>query len=161
MIYPHKKIGASAIVFFLTISQNPYLSHSNGNNRLADYKNSMDMRRLMMLLTGSLVVILSGCTKYEIPKPECPENLPAGVSFSADVQPIFDQNCVMCHGGGQSPNLSLGWSYDELTAGGYLDTDFPCSSLIYETLTGTHQGRASDEDILTILGWINEGAEDN
>ena len=161
MIYPDKKLGVSAAVFFLTIFQNPYLSHSNGNNRLADYKNSMDMRRLKMLLAGSLVVILSGCTKYEIPKPECPDNLPAGVSFATDVQPIFDQNCVMCHGGGQAPNLSPGWSHDELVDGGYVDTDFPCSSLIYEKLIGSHDGRASEEEILTILGWINEGAEDN
>ena len=65
------------------------------------------MRRLMMLLTGSMIVILTGCTKYEIPKPECPEDLPTSVSFAGDVQPIFDQKCVSCHSGGQNPNLSL------------------------------------------------------
>jgi len=120
------------------------------------------MRRLMMILTGSMIVILTGCTKYEIPKPECPENLPTNVSLASDVQPIFDQKCVICHKGGQPPNLSPGWSYDELTQGGYVDTDFPCSSMIYEVLTGSsHDGRATDEEILTILGWIDEGAQDN
>lgn len=119
------------------------------------------MRRLKIILTGSLIMILSGCTKYEIPKPECPENLPANVSLSGDVQPIFDQSCVACHGGSQSPNLSPGWSYDELIDGGYVDTDFPCSSILYETLTGSHDGRASEDEMLTILGWMDEGAEDN
>jgi hypothetical protein len=123
--------------------------------------NYIDMRRLMILLTGSLFLILSGCTKYEIPTPECPEDLPTGVSFNGDIQPIFDQKCVMCHSGGQAPDLRPGWSYDELIDGGYVDTDFPCSSVLYETLIGSHAGRASEEEELTILGWMNEGAEDN
>jgi len=118
------------------------------------------MRRLMMLLTGSLIVILSACTKYEIPKPPCPEDLPTGVSFASDVQPIFDANCVMCHSGGQSPDLSPGWSYDELNDGGYVDTDFPCSSHLYTKLSEGHNS-PTDEELLTILGWIDEGAEDN
>jgi hypothetical protein len=123
------------------------------------------MRRLLMILTGSMLVILAACTKYEIPKPPCPEDLPTGVSYSADVQPIFDANCVMCHSGAQSPDLSPDWSYDELIDGTdsngnpYVDTDFPCSSGLYEKLSAGHN--AEEEDILTILGWIDEGAEDN
>ncbi|MDF1575362.1 MAG: hypothetical protein P1P86_09250 [Bacteroidales bacterium] len=119
------------------------------------------MRRLIMILTGSLILIMSGCTKYEIPAPECPEDLPTNVSYSGDVQPIFDQKCAMCHGGGQSPDLSPGWSYDELMDGGYVDAEFPCSSVIYQIFSGSHGGRAGDEEILTILGWIDEGARDN
>ena len=118
------------------------------------------MRRLM-ILTGSLIVILAACTQYEIPAPECPENLPTNVSYSADVQPIFDANCVMCHSGGQSPDLRPKWSYDELIDGGYVDTDFPCSSELYLILTGSHADRVIEEEVLTILGWIDEGAEDN
>ena len=118
------------------------------------------MRRLLMILAGSLL-ILTACTKYEIPKPPCPEDLPTGVSYSADVQPIFDQKCVMCHSGGQVPDLRPDWSYDELIDGEYVDTDFPCSSALYETLTGSHADRIEEDEVLTILGWIDEGAEDN
>lgn len=118
------------------------------------------MRRLLMILAGSLVV-LAACTKYEIPKPPCPEDLPTGVSYSSDVQAIFDQRCVMCHSGAQSPDLRPDWSYDELISGDYVDTDFPCSSLIYEKLTGSHGDRIEEVELLTILGWIDEGAEDN
>ena len=67
---------------------------------------------------------------------------------------------MMCHGGSQSPILSPGWSYDELTGGGYIDTDFPCSSIIYEKLSGGHN-TPPEEELLTILGWISEGAQDN
>ena len=120
------------------------------------------MRRLLKILTASLVVILAACTQYEIPKPPCPEDLPTGVSYANDVQVIFDAKCVMCHSGGQVPDLSPGWSYDELIDGGYVDTDSPCSSELYEKLlTGKHDGRATDEEELIILGWMDEGAEDN
>jgi len=119
------------------------------------------MRRLIFLLTGALFLTLSGCTKYQIPAPECPEDLPTNVSFSGDIQPIFNANCIVCHSGGQPPNLSEGWAYDELIDGGYVDTDFPCESEIYQVLTGTHTGRATDDEVLTILGWIDEGAQDN
>lgn len=118
------------------------------------------MRRLMML-AGSILVILAACTKYEIPKPPCPEDLPTNVSYAADVQSIFDSNCIMCHSGAQSPDLRPDWSYDELIDGDYIDTDFPCSSLLYEKLTGSHADRVSEDQVLTILGWIDEGAEDN
>lgn len=119
------------------------------------------MRRLLKILAASLVVILAACTKYEIPKPPCPENLPANVSFASDVQPIFDQKCTMCHSGGQVPNLGAGWAYDELIDGAYVDTDFPCSSYLYEKLTGSHADRIEEDEVLTILGWISEGAQDN
>ena len=118
------------------------------------------MRRLM-ILTGSMIVILAACTQYEIPAPECPEDLPTGVSYANDVQPIFDQNCVMCHSGDQAPDLSPGWSYDELMDGDYVDTDFPCSSILYTKLSEGHNNVPTEDDLLTILGWIDEGAQDN
>jgi hypothetical protein len=119
------------------------------------------MRRMMLIMTGSLLVILSACTQYEIPAPECPEDLPTGVSFANDIQPFFDQSCVMCHSGGQVPDLRPDWSYDELLDGEYVDTDFPCSSYLYEVLIGSHADRVTEDEVLTILGWIDEGAEDN
>jgi len=119
------------------------------------------MRRAIRILVVLVAVILFGCSDYIIPAPEYPEGIPEGVSFSGDVQPIFDQNCLVCHGGGQSPNLSPGWSYDELTEGGYYNIDAPLESIIYQKFSGSHSGRASEEEVLVILGWIIEGAENN
>ena len=119
------------------------------------------MRRLIFVLTGALVLILSGCTKYQIPAPECPTDLPTDVSLAGDVQPIFNAKCIVCHSGGQAPDLSEGWAYDELIDGGYVDTDFPCESKLYQVFSGTHSGRATDDEVLTMLGWITEGAKDN
>lgn len=122
--------------------------------------NNFDMRRLIILLTGALVLILSACTKYVIPTPPCPEG-DMTAAFSADIQPIFDAKCITCHSGGQSPDLSEGWAYDELMDGGYVDTDFPCESVLYQIFSGTHDGRASEDEVLQILGWIQDGAQDN
>jgi mono/diheme cytochrome c family protein len=119
------------------------------------------MRRMIYILAGSLILFLSGCSDYIIPAPEYPEGIPTDVSYSGDVQPIFDKNCLTCHSGGQSPDLSADWSYDELIEGEFVNTDEPMESPVYQIFSGTHDGRATEEEILTILGWIIEGAENN
>jgi len=118
------------------------------------------MRRLIFVLTGAFLLILSACTKYTIPTPPCPEG-DMTAKFSADIQAIFDNNCIVCHSGGQSPTLTAGWAYDELIDGGYVDTEFPCESVVYQVFSGSHDGRATDDEILQILGWIQDGAQDN
>jgi len=118
------------------------------------------MRRLIFALTGALVLILSACTKYEIPTPPCPDG-DTSAKLSTELQPIFDKNCIMCHSGSQSPDLSAGWAYDELMDGGYVDTEFPCESVLYQVFSGSHDSRATDDEILQILGWIQDGAKDN
>ncbi len=116
------------------------------------------MRRLILALAGLVLTVISGCEKYVILKPE----IEVGVSYSTQVQPIFDNNCVMCHSGNQHPHLAPDESYDELTSGGYLDTITPGSSKIYLKLTSPpHDARATEEEKLTILQWITEGALNN
>ena len=118
------------------------------------------MRRAIFIVTGLLILMVSGCSKYEIPTPPCPEG-DISAQFSADIQPIFNNNCIVCHSGSQAPDLSDGWSYDELSDGGYVDTDFPCESVLYQVFSGTHDGRSTEDEILQILGWIQDGAQNN
>jgi hypothetical protein len=115
------------------------------------------MRRTLIVLTGVLLLFLASCEKYIIPPPEVPE----GVSYSADVQPIFDDKCVSCHSGGMPPDLRAEFSYDELIDGGYVNTDNPEESELYTKLLGTHSSRATEEEKAIILGWITEGAQNN
>ena len=117
------------------------------------------MRRVIFFTTGLMILVLSGCANYQY-EVDCP-NGATGVSFSGDVQTIFNSNCISCHSGGQAPALSEGWSYDELTQGGYVYTDSPCESTLYTIFGGTHDGRADSVQINQILGWIHEGAQDN
>jgi hypothetical protein len=119
------------------------------------------MRRVMILLTGAIILSLSGCTSEQIPT-DCPTGTP-DMSFSGDIQPIFNNNCVSCHSGSTSPDLSPGISFTELTEGGYVDNpqEEPCETALYQVLTDTHIDRASEEEVFKILGWIQDGAEDN
>ncbi len=56
--------------------------------------------RLGIVLFVSLVLI--SCTKDKAADPECE----TPVSFSQEVMPILQANCVGCHNGGQPPNLT-------------------------------------------------------
>jgi hypothetical protein len=117
------------------------------------------MRRLALIFTGILITLATGCEKFIILPPVIEE----GVSFSEQVQPIFDANCVSCHSGGMDPDLKPGESYEFLMTNGYVDTLNPESSKIYVKLTspGPHESRATEADKLTILQWITEGAQNN
>jgi len=119
------------------------------------------MRRVILFMTGLLVAVLSGCSNYEIPAAECPEGT-SGVSFSGDIQPIFNSKCTTCHSGAQAPDLREGWAYDELIDGGYVaEPEFACESILYQKFFDSHSGRLSDDQLMQILGWIQEGAQDN
>ena len=116
------------------------------------------MRRLALLLAGVLIALATGCEKYIILPPVIEE----GVSYSEQVQPIFDDKCVGCHSGGMDPDLRPEESYEFLTTNGYVDTLNPESSLIYsKLLSGPHESRATEEEKLIILQWITEGAQNN
>ena len=118
------------------------------------------MRRVIFLMTGLMILILAGCSNYEYAV-DCPEGND-GVSFQRDLQPIFNNKCILCHSGSRAPDLSDGWSYDELMDG-FVDTDAPCASRLYEalSLSAHNDVDITEEDELNILGWIQEGAQDN
>lgn len=121
------------------------------NSRIVNIKK---MKRLLFLVFfASSVFIFQGCEKYEILPPEV-----GYVSFSETIQPIFNKSCVSCHSGSLSPDLSAGSSYISLTSNGYLNTDTPEESLIYQKLTGSHKGYTSSTNVGMILTWITEGA---
>ena len=92
--------------------------------------------------------------------------IPDNVSFSANIQPIFNNGCntSICHGaGGKAPDLSEANAYTALMNGGYVDIDTPESSILYVTMTSgsmkNYVKDPSDPDI--ILAWIEQGAENN
>jgi mono/diheme cytochrome c family protein len=99
-----------------------------------------------------------------------PGEVPGDVSFSADVMPIFEAQCTMCHGtlGGWD-----GTSYEAtINTGDNAPVVIPGdgeSSLLGQKILGTHtqgnimppSGLMSDEEIAIILAWIDAGAEDN
>ncbi len=82
------------------------------------------------------------------------------VSFSTDIQPIFDDSCNACHNN-KSPILTDAVSYSNLTSGGYLNTDDPESSIIITKITDGHFASYSSAEQTLILTWIHQGANNN
>lgn len=93
--------------------------------------------------------------------------LPTNVSFSNDVQRIFNINCVSCHNGTLAPNLTSGNSFNALINGNYVIPFDANNSDLMNSLLGNGaaimppSGALSQADINKISQWINEGALNN
>ena len=101
---------------------------------------------------------------------EVPAVAPAAVSFVKDVQPIFEQNCVKCHGGsdGIKGGLSLK-TFDDLMKGGkdgqvIAPGDAANSMLVQAIAAGKMPKRGTklpQATIDTIAAWVAAGAQNN
>ena len=127
------------------------------------------MKRTLIVVISTLALItLAGCYKDVTSPGQDPNAPPQNVSYSGDVQPIFDANCTTsgCHDEKPSHNPSLvpTKSYNALMSGGYVNTAVPTSSKIYtEVKSGSMppSGALKQADIQKILDWIRLGAPNN
>ena len=103
-------------------------------------------------------MIFQSCEKVTYEKQE----FTGTVKFSADIQPIFDNNCVSCHSGSLAPNLSDGKSFSSLVPG-YVNLTTPADSKLYKQLTtnSSHIPRTTDLEKQKILKWIEQGAKND
>lgn len=138
----------------------------------------MIYRRIILLVLPVFLTI--SCTKdigpYE------PEVVLTTVSFSTDIQPIFDTNCISCHNTANNQfyaylDLSNGVSYADLvnvTSNGYAPnkrvvTGDAAASVLWGKVNnslafGSNMplgGELSSAEKELIRVWINEGALDN
>ena len=109
-----------------------------------------------------------------------------GVSYSADVQPIFQERCLECHDGAGEGIAASGFGVNDYAAvmkgttlGPVVIPGSSISSTLYlviaqktapEIQMPPHHAEAwaegrgsplSDEDVGTIAAWIDQGAKDN
>jgi mono/diheme cytochrome c family protein len=136
----------------------------------------------LLVLIG--LALIAGCADYgddpadgggPTDPPGAPETT---VSFADDVQPIFDTNCVGCHGDGGNAGLDLrsGPSYTNLvqipateSALNRVERDEPLQSWLYLKMTGQQNvgtemppGGPLDATVTDVVRtWIEEGAQDN
>ncbi len=102
---------------------------------------------------------LSSCEKYTFTPPVI--NPVDTIHFEAQVQPIFNANCLSCHGAIKAPDLRDGKSWASLTKLGFINLPGE-TSVLYTTMTGPdHAPRSTDADKQTVLIWINQGALNN
>ena len=138
------------------------------------------MKKLLSLSIGILLMIgFTGCDSGSNPT-GANDNTPIeDVSFSNDVQPIFNNNCVGCHPGNGNLSLAASESYNNLvgvTSNSYAPLkrvvpSNPDSSVLYQKILANPDlsvgqrmpqgGALSSNQIETIGTWIEEGAKDN
>ena len=124
------------------------------------------------LLTLIASIVFSSCAVDEGPfkDPGCePDN--SEVSYSADIQIIFNSSCTSCHSDSHPKlNLLSCCSYTELTSTGfsapYINVSSPETSLLLRHMTGElpvmpPSGKLPDDQLNTVLRWIEQGALNN
>jgi len=113
-----------------------------------------------------LLILLAGCAREET------------VSFSQDVRPILDQNCIACHQPGGEGMEASGFSmmsYDDLMRGTKFGPMVIAGDSAGSNMIVLMEGRADPSismphgamkpvrkaDIDTIRAWIDQGAKNN
>lgn len=117
------------------------------------------------------MTLILTCLTYSCYYDQLPDEdtlpIPTGISFSEDVQPIFNRNCVSCHNGQLPPDLRGANSFNALINGSYVIPNDADSSILFKALNGQGaplmppNGSLRQSDINIIGQWINEGALNN
>jgi hypothetical protein len=116
-------------------------------------------KSLVAVAILAAVAGFSSCEKFTFIPPTVDPS--ATWNFQTDIQPIFNTNCVTCHGGTRSPDLRDGKSYKALTTGGYVNAPAESSKLYSMMSSSSHILRSSETDRLKVLYWITQGALNN
>lgn len=119
------------------------------------------------LLAGLGLISVWGCQRAEEPE----------VSYSQDVRPILEKNCLECHVEGGSGYEASGFSmasYEDLMKGTKFGPVVKPADSFTSALTMLVEGRAdasiqmphgkdplTEEEIATLKIWIDQGARDN
>jgi hypothetical protein len=129
----------------------------------------MQKRKFFNLAALILGLFLFGACEYATIMPEPPGPPPPppppgdSTSFSLKVQPIFNDDCIICHQGSTPPDLRSGKSYSSLFDKGMVVASNPEASLLYTCLQpgGSMSQYGNATSNATIYNWIKEGAKNN
>jgi len=117
---------------------------------------------VIILMVG--MIALFSC-EYEKIIPDVPDPT-VPVSYSGDIQPIWDKGCVGCHGAGATPpDLTPANSYNALVYQGspWVKLDAPETSIIYTCMIsgGSMAAYSNAQEAGLVLNWIIQGAKND
>jgi hypothetical protein len=120
------------------------------------------MRKTVKLMSKAAVLMLmlslTGCYYDDLQVAEIP--VIEDVSFSADIQTIFnDNNCMECHNASRNPDLREGHAYASLVPTFAMPNDSNGSPMMAKMMGG-HRSLGANE-IALIKSWIDQGAKNN
>ncbi len=119
-------------------------------------------------MMASISLMATSCYYDELPA----EPVPANVSYTTNIQSLFNKNCVGCHKtGSTAPDLSTGNSYAALTTvtngEKFVIAGNAAGSILYQCMSGTGgpimppNGALSASKLALVEKWINDGALNN
>lgn len=113
------------------------------------------------LMIALLVIIANGCYYDQVVPGGPPPD--AEISFSNQIQPIFDTKCAGCHPPAAGLDLTPGNAYGSINKTPLIEPSNPSSSVIYTkpAPNGGHPGTYSQTESATVLQWIEQGAINN
>ena len=117
----------------------------------------------LLFLSGALISLLTACEyDYIIPTPPPPVIVGDTISFSQDIQPIFNAKCNSCHAS-VNPVLTSSASYNSLTSGNFVVANSPATSELYIVCKpgGSMSSYISSDQLLLISRWITAGAKND
>ena len=111
-----------------------------------------------------ILLMGTGCYFDEMEDPLPPQGV---ISYALDIQPIFSNNCTVCHPGQvMDLYLTAANSYSSITNGVYIIPNDPDGSLLFQRLLGNPTpmppgGSLQSAEIELIRTWIEQGALNN
>ena len=121
------------------------------------------IKKIRQLLWGVLiatsVIWISSCEKYSFTLTKIDPEDP--VHFQTEIQPIFTEKCISCHGAAIHPDLRDGNAFQSLTDGGFVELPAETSKLYLKMTSSGHFAKSSDADKQKVLIWITQGAMNN
>lgn len=117
----------------------------------------------LLFLSGALISLLTACEyDYIIPTPPPPVIVGDTISFSQDIQPIFNAKCISCHSS-VNPVLTSSASYNSLTSGNFVVANSVATSELYIVCKpgGSMSSYISSDQLLLISRWITAGAKND
>lgn len=121
------------------------------------------IRSIEKLTVVFLLFSMLGCY-YDEPEEIDPDKV---VSYSTDIQPIFDASCISCHPLLQSPpDLTAGNSYSSIISNDLIVPNDLDASVLYQRLLGNptimpSSGSLPSTEIELVKIWIEQGALNN
>jgi hypothetical protein len=127
------------------------------------------MKKIIQYLMMLMVSLMATSCYYDEMPPEAVIPIPETVSYSRDIQPLWDQDCISCHkSGATAPDLTSTNSYSALvTNNKYVIPGNAVGSKLHKSLVADGasimptQGKWSDSKIALVDKWINDGALNN
>jgi len=116
------------------------------------------LKKLLLFFSiAAAAIYFTSCEKYSyLIKSEIIDD----VSYSEQIQPIFDAKCVSCHRGTIAPDLRPENSYKALSEGGYLTPAENSKLYEYVFIKSSHVSYTSQDERNLIYSWLLQGAKE-